>query len=68
MAPNLELLFLKNFNGTIIFSVQFLFHLHVISRRGDVKTQAYRLDIFPAIKGLWICPNITGFSEIPLKF
>ena len=27
-------LFLKNFSGTIIFSVQFLFHLHVISRRG----------------------------------
>ena len=34
VAPNLELLFLKNFNGTINFPVQFLFHLHVISRRG----------------------------------
>ena len=41
VAPNLELLFLKNFNGTIIFSVQFSFHLHVISRRGVWWNAAY---------------------------
>ena len=59
MTPLSIHLFLKKFNGTIIFSVQFLFHLDVISRRGVLFWNILR-NIMPAY-------GVHDFSEIVCK-